>query len=51
MPVSTMILLAGVVAMFAVFAGALAWAEAQTRNLTTGPAPADFTDPPKRRSL
>ena len=48
MPVSTMIVVAAVVAMFAVFAGALAWAEVQTRNLTSGPATSDFTGQPKR---
>ena len=39
MPVSTVIVLVGVVAMFAIFAGALAWAQLQTRNLTGNAAP------------
>lgn len=49
MPVSTMIVLAAVVAMFAVFAGALAWAQLQTRDLTGTPAPARAASRPKRR--
>lgn len=33
MPTETIILLAVIVAIFAVFAGTLAWGERQTRNL------------------
>ena len=49
MPVSTMIALAGVVAMFTVFACALAWAQLQTRHLTGTPAPAGEANRPKQR--
>jgi hypothetical protein len=49
MPVSTMIVLAGVVAMFTIFACALAWAQLQTRHLTGTPAPAEAANRPKRR--
>jgi hypothetical protein len=49
MPVSTMIVLAGVVAMFTIFACALAWAQLQTRHLTGTPAPAGAANRPKRR--
>ena len=49
MPVSTMIVLAGVVAMFAIFACALAWAQLQTRHLTVSPAPARAISRRKRR--
>ncbi len=48
MPVSTMIVLAAVVAMFAIFAGALAWAQLQTRDLTSTPAPTGASRPKKR---
>jgi hypothetical protein len=47
MPVSTMIVLAGVVAMFTVFA--LAWAQLQTRHPTVSAAPARAISSRKRR--
>jgi hypothetical protein len=43
-----MIVLAGV-AMFTIFACALAWAQLQTRHLTGTPAPAGAANRPKRR--
>ena len=46
MPVSTIIVLAGVVAAFAAFAGALAWAQLQTRH---PPFAAEATKPHKTR--
>jgi hypothetical protein len=49
MPVSTMIVLAGVVAMFTVFACALAWAQLQTRHITGTPVPAEATSRTKKR--
>jgi len=49
MPVSTMIVLAGVVAMFTIFACALAWAQLQTRHLTGTSAPAGAAGRPKKR--
>jgi hypothetical protein len=49
MPVSTIIVLAAVVAMFTAFACALAWAQLQTRHLTGTPAPAGAADRPKKR--
>lgn len=49
MPVSTTIVLAGVVAMFTIFACALAWVQLQTRHLTGTPAPAGATNRPKKR--
>jgi uncharacterized membrane protein len=49
MPVSTMIVLAGVVAMFTIFACALAWAQLQTRHLTGAAAPAGAANRPKPR--
>jgi hypothetical protein len=49
MPVSTIIMLAGVVAMFAIFAGALAWAQLQTRRFTGSPGPARAVARPKQR--
>ena len=49
MPVSTMIVLTAVVAAFAIFACALAWAQLQTRHLTGTPASANVAIPPKRR--
>jgi hypothetical protein len=41
MLVSTMIEIDAVVAMSAIFACALAWAQLQTRHLTSTPAPGD----------
>ena len=49
MPVSTLIVLAAVVAVFTMFACALAWAQLQTRHLTGTAAPAGATNRPKRR--
>ncbi len=49
MPVSTIVMLAGVVAVFAIFAAALAWAQLYTRDLNNTPAPAQVTDQPKQR--
>lgn len=49
MPVSTIIVLTAVVAAFAAFAGALAWAQLHTRHLTGTPAPAAATRRPKKR--
>jgi len=40
MPVSTLIVLAAVVAAFTIFACALAWAQMQTRHLAGTPASA-----------
>jgi hypothetical protein len=47
MPVSTMIVLAGVVAMFTVFACALAWAQLQTRHIIQ--TRAEVASRPKKR--
>jgi len=44
-----MIVLAAVVAMFAIFAGALAWAQLYTRHFTRIPASASAGTRPKRR--
>lgn len=49
MPISTMIVLAGVVAMFTVFGCALAWAQLQTRHPIVSPAPARAISSRKRR--
>jgi hypothetical protein len=49
MPVSTMIVLAGVVVMFTAFACALAWAQLQTRNVTATHTRAAVTSRPKKR--
>jgi hypothetical protein len=49
MPVSTVIVLAGVVAMFTVFACALAWAQLQTRHITATHSRAAVTSRPKKR--
>ena len=49
MPVSTVFVLAGIVAMFAVFAGALAWAQLQTRNISR--CPHERARPARRRSV
>ncbi len=49
MPVSTMIVLAGVVAMFTVFACALAWAQLQIRHPIVSPALARAVSSRKRR--
>jgi hypothetical protein len=49
MPVSTMIVLAGVAAIFTIFACALAWAQLQTRHFAGTPASAGPAIRPKRR--
>ena len=49
MPVSTVIVLVGVVAMFAIFACALAWAQLQTRHLADNGASAPANDRMQRR--
>jgi hypothetical protein len=51
MPVSTIVMLAAVVAVFAIFAAALAWAQLQTRHLIGAPAPAAAITRPKRRAF
>lgn len=49
MPASTILVLAGVVAMFAAFAGALAWAQLQTRNISSATTAKDTAIQPKKR--
>jgi hypothetical protein len=49
MPVSTIVMLAAVVAVFAIFAAALAWAQLYTRDLTSTPAPAVAASRPRKR--
>jgi hypothetical protein len=49
MPASTMIVLAAVVAMFTIFACALAWAQLQTRHFAGTPGSASVASRPKRR--
>jgi hypothetical protein len=51
MPISTVIVLAVVVAVFAIFACALAWAQLQTRHLAGTPASAGVVSRPKKRSF
>lgn len=41
MPIETVIVVAGVVLAFAVFAVALAWADYRTRDLGQSPGPAE----------
>jgi uncharacterized membrane protein len=49
MPVSTLIVLAAIVAVFTIFASALAWAQLQTRHLAGAAARAKAVNSPKRR--
>jgi hypothetical protein len=49
MPVSTVLVMIAVVAMFALFSIALAWAQLQTRHLTIGMSSPKADDLPKRR--
>lgn len=49
MPVSTIVMLVAAVAVFAIFAVALAWAQLQTRRFTGTPAPAAAASRPKNR--
>jgi hypothetical protein len=49
MPVSTLIVLAGIVAAFAIFACALAWVQLQTRHPTGIPVSASAAVRPRRR--
>ena len=51
MPASTMVVLAAIVAVFALFAAVLAWAQVQTRELATRPVSAKPVSKPKRRSF
>ena len=51
MPLSTVIFLAAVVAMFAIFAAALAWAQIQTRHLVSAPATATARPQSRKRPL
>jgi len=47
MPIYSMLVSIGVVAMFVVFAGVLAWADRQSQSLQRAPADSD----PRRRSF
>jgi hypothetical protein len=49
MPVSTLIVLAAVVAVFTMFACALAWTQLQMRHLAGTPASASVAIRPNRR--
>jgi hypothetical protein len=49
MPISTLIMLAGTVAAFAIFACALAWAQLKTRHPTGITVSASVAIRPKRR--
>jgi len=49
MPVSTLIVLAAIAAVFAIFASALAWVQLQTRHLAVAAARAKAVNGPKRR--
>lgn len=49
MPVSTIVVLVGVVTAFAIFASALAWAELQTRELGAGATETPEAASSKRR--
>jgi hypothetical protein len=49
MPLSTVFILIAVVAMFALFAAALAWAQFQARDLTIGSTEIQTIGHPKRR--
>jgi hypothetical protein len=51
MPVSTLIALAAVIATFAIFACALAWAQLQTRHLAGITASASVAVRPRRRAF
>jgi len=51
MPLSTIIMLAGVVAVFALLAGVLAWAQLHTRHLGAAPIAAGATNRPKKRAF
>lgn len=51
MPVLTIVMLAAVVAIFAIFAAALAWAQLQARHLTPAPARTGAFTRRKRRAF